>query len=86
MPPKTKTAFFCQNCGVESPKWVGKCPSCNEWNTFVEEVIVKTNNKQTVGTNGQTPNKPQKISEIVTSEETRYDTQNGELNRVLVAA
>lgn len=83
MPPKTKTAFFCQNCGVESPKWVGKCPSCNEWNTFVEEVIVKTSNKQTVGTNGQTPNKPQKISEIVTSEETRYDTQNGELNRVL---
>jgi len=83
MPPKTKTAFFCQNCGVESPKWVGKCPSCNEWNTFVEEVIVKTNSKQTVGTNGQTPNKPQKISEIVTSEETRYDTQNGELNRVL---
>ncbi len=83
MPPKTKTAFFCQNCGVESPKWVGKCPSCNEWNTFVEEVIVKSNNKQMVGTNGQVPNKPQKISEIVTSEETRYDTQNGELNRVL---
>ncbi len=83
MPPKTKTAFFCQNCGVESPKWVGKCPSCNEWNTFVEEVIVKTNSKQTVGTNGQTPNKPQKISEIVTSEEKRYDTQNAELNRVL---
>jgi len=83
MPPKTKTAFFCQNCGVESPKWAGKCPSCGEWNTFVEEVIVKTNNKQTIGTNGQTPNKPQKISEIVTSEETRYDTQNGELNRVL---
>lgn len=83
MPPKTKTAFFCQNCGVESPKWVGKCPSCNEWNTFVEEVIVKSTSKQTVGTNGQEPNKPQKISEIVTSEETRYDTQNGELNRVL---
>jgi len=83
MPPKTKTAFFCQNCGVESSKWVGKCPSCGEWNTFVEEVIVKTNNKQTIGSNGQTPNKPQKISEIVTSEETRYNTQNGELNRVL---
>ncbi|RXQ92918.1 DNA repair protein RadA [Ancylomarina salipaludis] len=83
MPPKTKTAFFCQNCGVESPKWVGKCPSCGEWNTFVEEVIVKTNNKQTVGSNGQTPNKPQKISDIETSEEKRYDTQNNELNRVL---
>jgi DNA repair protein RadA/Sms len=83
MPPKTKTAFFCQNCGVESPKWVGKCPSCNEWNTFVEEVIVKTNNKQTIGTNGQSPNKPQKISDIEISEVNRYDTLNGELNRVL---
>jgi len=83
MPPKTKTAFFCQNCGVESSKWVGKCPSCGEWNTFVEEVIVKTNNKQSIGSNGQTPNKPMKISEIVTSEERRYNTQNGELNRVL---
>ncbi|MGZ2370899.1 DNA repair protein RadA [Ancylomarina sp. YFZ004] len=83
MPPKTKTAFFCQNCGVESPKWVGKCTSCNEWNTFVEEVIVKTNNKQTIGTNGQSPNKPQKISDIEISEVNRYDTLNGELNRVL---
>jgi DNA repair protein RadA/Sms len=36
---KTKTAFFCTNCGVESPKWVGKCPSCQEWNTYVEEII-----------------------------------------------
>ncbi len=83
MPPKTKTAFFCQNCGVESAKWVGKCPSCNEWNTFVEEVIVKTSNKQTIGTNGQSPNKPQKISDIEISEVNRYDTLNGELNRVL---
>ena len=38
---KTKTSFFCQNCGAESPKWVGKCGSCNEWNTYVEEVIQK---------------------------------------------
>ena len=83
MPPKTKTAFFCQNCGVESPKWVGKCPSCNEWNTFIEEVIVKTNNKQIIGTTGQVRNKPQKISEIQISEVERYDTLNGELNRVL---
>ncbi|MFT5750351.1 MAG: DNA repair protein RadA/Sms [Ancylomarina sp.] len=83
MPPKTKTAFFCQNCGVESPKWVGKCSSCNEWNTFIEEVIVKTNNKQTIGSNGKSPNKPQKISDIKISEVERYDTLNGELNRVL---
>jgi DNA repair protein RadA/Sms len=38
---KLKTVYFCQNCGVQSPKWVGKCPSCNEWNTYVEEVVQK---------------------------------------------
>ena len=42
---KTKSTFFCQNCGQESAKWVGKCPGCNEWNTFVEEVIVKGTDK-----------------------------------------
>ena len=36
---KIKTAFFCNNCGYESTKWIGKCPSCNEWNTFTQEVI-----------------------------------------------
>ena len=36
---KVKTAFFCSNCGYESPKWLGKCPACNLWNTFIEEVI-----------------------------------------------
>ena len=45
MVTKTKSAFFCQNCGHENPKWAGKCPSCGEWNTFVEEVIVKGNDK-----------------------------------------
>ena len=43
---KTKTAFFCSNCGYESTKWVGKCPSCNSWNTFVEEVIDKGGDKE----------------------------------------
>ena len=38
---KIKTTFFCQNCGQESPKWLGKCPACNEWNTFVEEIVSK---------------------------------------------
>ena len=38
---KVQSAFFCQNCGTQSPKWLGKCPQCNEWNTFVEEVITK---------------------------------------------
>ena len=38
---KVQSAFFCQSCGTQSPKWLGKCPQCNEWNTFVEEVISK---------------------------------------------
>ena len=41
---KQKTSFFCQNCGTESPKWVGKCPSCGEWNTFVEELKTSKEN------------------------------------------
>ena len=43
---KTKSAFFCQSCGYESAKWAGKCPSCNNWNTFVEEVVVKGTDKK----------------------------------------
>ena len=39
---KVKSSFFCQNCGNQSSKWIGKCSSCNEWNTFVEEVIQKS--------------------------------------------
>jgi len=39
---KSKSVYVCQNCGVESSKWVGKCPSCGEWNTFVEQVISKS--------------------------------------------
>ncbi|WP_321310287.1 DNA repair protein RadA [Marinifilum fragile] len=80
---KTKSAWFCQNCGVESAKWVGKCPSCGEWNTFVEEIVVKSKNVNVVGSNGNTKNKPLKISEISSSEEKRYNTLNMELNRVL---
>ena len=39
---KAKTVFVCRSCGTESPKWIGKCPSCGEWNTYVEEVVAKT--------------------------------------------
>ena len=38
---KSRTIYFCQNCGNQSPKWIGKCPACNEWNTYAEEVIDK---------------------------------------------
>lgn len=79
---KTKIAFFCNNCGVESPKWVGKCPSCGEWNTYVEEKVVKGKtqaNSAMISSNS----KPLKVSEISASEEKRIDTNNKELNRVL---
>ena len=81
---KLKTVFFCQNCGVQSPKWIGKCPSCNEWNTYVEEVVQKLSS--TSGFEKLTAkkiNKPQRIDEITLSVEQRKDTNNNELNRVL---
>ena len=45
---KQKTSFFCQSCGATSAKWVGKCPSCMEWNTYVEEVIIKESQEKPV--------------------------------------
>ena len=81
---KTKTSFFCQNCGTQHAKWVGKCSACGEWNTIVEEVIQKEekrNWKQTSTT--KKVSKPVKINEIDTQEEDRIHTHNKELNRVL---
>jgi len=43
---KIKKQFFCNNCGASSPKWIGKCPSCNEWNTYVEEILTKEDKKE----------------------------------------
>ncbi|MCD6543143.1 MAG: DNA repair protein RadA [Flavobacteriaceae bacterium] len=81
---KTKTTFFCQNCGAQFPKWIGKCSVCNEWNTIVEEVIQKEEKhiwKQT--TSKKKVSKALKINEIDISEEDRIPTNNEELNRVL---
>ena len=82
---KTRTTYFCQNCGAESAKWIGKCPSCNEWNTYVEEVVVKKNAKSDPMSDiiGDTSSRPQLISKIEASEASRIDTGNNELNRVL---
>jgi len=84
---KTKTAFFCSNCGQESAKWVGKCPSCEQWNTFVEEVIVRgTDKKQTEWkdfsglSNGI---KTISLQDVISGEEERILTADAELNRVL---
>jgi len=84
---KTKSAFFCQNCGYESAKWLGKCPSCNQWNTFVEEVVVKGNDKSPKDDwkeyNGLAKLKTVSINEVSSAEEKRIVTTDGELNRVL---
>lgn len=81
---KTKTTFFCQNCGAQFPKWVGKCSSCNEWNTIVEEIIQKEDVRAWKGTaSGKRSVKALKINEIKSTNEERIDTCNNELNRVL---
>lgn len=83
---KSKTTFFCQNCGVQSPKWVGKCPSCGEWNTFVEEVVAAATEstlwKKTTAKNARTA-KPHLLNAIATGTEQRIILPDEELNRVL---
>ena len=82
---KTKTTFFCQNCGAQSIKWLGKCPSCGEWNTYIEEVVQreeKANKWQSMGAGGR-ERKPQPIAEITFDTDQRIHTHNAELNRVL---
>lgn len=78
---KLKTKFVCQECGYESPKWLGKCPSCGEWNTFVEEIYEK--NKKTIVDRGLDTNKIEKLIDIKVDEEERISTSVGELDRVL---
>jgi len=84
---KTKIAYFCQSCGFESPKWLGKCPSCQQWNTFVEEIIEKANvsvpDWKSGSTTTQRANKPVQVSEITFDEEQRLLTPDNEFNRVL---
>lgn len=85
---KVKTAFFCQNCGHESPKWLGKCPSCQQWNTFVEEVQESSNPavpawKTDTTKGGVKANKAAVLHEIEYKEEDRIQTRDQELNRVL---
>lgn len=78
---KVKTAFFCRNCGNESAKWLGKCPSCGEWNTFIEEIIQKEEKGLSVKKYGERV--AVKIKDVSLGIETRIDTNNTELNRVL---
>ncbi len=78
---KTKSVYFCQSCGYESPKWLGKCPGCGEWNTFAEEKVTVAKKSSSRGkTRGQTP---VKLSEIQPLDEPRIHMPSEELNRVL---
>jgi len=84
---KVKKAFFCQNCGYESVKWIGQCPSCNQWNSFVEEIIqketAKSNGWENYNETAERANKTIQLSEIKSNEEKRMMTGDDELNRVL---
>jgi DNA repair protein RadA/Sms len=80
---KTKTVFFCQNCGAQSGKWIGRCPSCREWNTYVEEVIQKETKSPVVLKAGKEHMKARQIKDIDLSVDKRLSSQNSELDRVL---
>ena len=82
---KIKSSYFCQNCGAQSLKWVGKCPSCGEWNTLVEEVISSDEKEDWKSKEKKTNrvSKPQLISEITLSDEHRIPVPDKELQRVL---
>ncbi len=84
---KVKTAFFCQNCGYESVKWLGQCPSCNQWNTFVEELVQKDISKNNNGWKDYNEEKRNSktiaLHDVKSLEEKRLLTADTELNRVL---
>ncbi|MBW2960286.1 DNA repair protein RadA [Mesonia aestuariivivens] len=83
---KTKTTFYCQNCGAQYAKWQGQCSSCKQWNTIAEEVIQKEDKKDwksPAATSKKRVSKPTLVNEIQYEQESRYDTNNNELNRVL---
>jgi len=81
---KVKSAYFCQNCGHEAPKWLGKCPSCNQWNTFVEELVQKNIPQNVVAfSKSRTQSQPKAILDIQGVEQERYQLSDNELNRVL---
>lgn len=85
---KVKTAYFCQVCGYESAKWAGKCPSCGQWNTMVEELIQKETKKagndwDSYHENGGSSKKTKHLNEVETKDRSRLMTIDEELNRVL---
>ncbi len=86
--PKSKSTFFCQNCGAQAAKWIGRCPSCNEWNTYVEEVVRKeTKNDRlqlfSANKSGKGSNKSILLQDVGLAEFPRIAVPGKELTRVL---
>ena len=79
---KSKIIFVCRNCGAEAPKWLGKCPACGQWNSYVEEIIRTKMPSERPG-DPEKNARPVRLSEISSVEEIRLDTTIGEFNRVL---
>lgn len=81
---KVKKAYFCKSCGFEAPKWLGRCPSCGEWNSFTEEVVAKAPSSLSAAVAAGTPQTPpQRVRDIERSSHRRLDLHNAEVNRVL---
>ncbi|MEZ5012593.1 MAG: DNA repair protein RadA [Bacteroidales bacterium] len=78
---KSKSVFVCTSCGADSPKWIGRCPSCGEWNTYTEEILSKPG-RETVSFTGNI-SRPEPIMDIVASETRRIRTGLNELDRIL---
>ena len=81
---KTKSVFFCTECGNETPKWAGRCPSCGAWNTLVEQAV--TDGAKAAKASGRSRAlraKARPIGELDTAQEIRFPTGMGELDRVL---
>lgn len=82
---KLKSVYFCSSCGYESPKWMGKCPACGEWSTFVEELVRKdvASKQDDTRSFSEVRSEPLTLSQIKADELPRIDMNDGELNRIL---
>ena len=83
MPNKSKTVFVCSNCGNESPKWMGKCYACGEWNTYEEQTVIAAAGKPASAPPLSSSSKPVPITSVDISAEIRFSTGMNELDRVL---
>ena len=80
---KNKTVFVCQNCGVESAKWIGRCPSCKEWNTYHEEIIAPVTSRETAFVSDRIKRNPELLDNIKANEHDRQKTGIAEIDRIL---